>query len=130
MNNRLNNLIAVSDTAIYETKSKAYGQAKVEWLTSQAEQAMTMAMLNTSGYSQTDIIALALQSLKIQAYNLARPKPKAQSVATMQAIVSQLTSDEIKGYLARGILTQAQADNLLVGKTIPTVEVIPQKTKK
>lgn len=130
MNNKLTSLIELSETAVFPTQSKLYGQAKVEWLTSQAEQATTMAMLADAGYSQADVIALALQSLKIQAYNLARPKPKTQSVAVMQAIVSHLTPDEIKGYLARGILTQAQADNLMIGKTIPTVVVEPQKTKK
>lgn len=128
MNNKLTSLITASETSVFPTQSKRYGQAKVEWLTSQAEQAMTMAMLNTSGYSQTDIIALALQSLKIQAYNNARPKPKMQSVATMQAIVSQMSSDEIKGYVLKGILTQAQADNLK--PKIAPVAIAPEKTKK
>jgi len=129
MNNKLSSLIELSETSVFPTQSKLYGKAQVEWLTSQAEQTMTMAMLNTSGYSQTDIIALALQSLKIQAYNNARPKPKMQSVATMQAIVSQMSSDEIKGYVAKGILTQAQADNLLVSKSIP-VALAPETKKK
>jgi len=128
MNNKLTRLIELSETASFETKSKRYGQAEVVWLTSQAEQTMSMAILADAGYSQADVIALALQSLKIQAYNQARPKPKTQSVAVMQAIVSQMTSDEIKGYVAKGILTQAQADNLK--PKIAPVAIAPEKTKK